>query len=179
MRTDSPFVSAHGYSSPLLTSIGETEVVDELRAQISDGMNTTATFVFSSQLSPPVNGYRLYGPKNSLEVDNVHHTMIRHERRGYKSYANYVIPPWQAAREYFRSARTNVARFLRSDFHDDAGLKNLVEAFYRSVLGEATLPISHAEILCTSRIMDAIFAQLRDNATRGASAVRVPAEARG
>ncbi len=171
MQSETAMVSAYGYSSPLLTSIGETDIVDELRAHISDGANMTAMFVFSSQLSPPVNGYRLYGPKNSLEVDNVHHTLIRHEHRGYKSYANYVIPPLQMARSYFRSARTNVARFLRSEFHDDGGLKNLVEAFYRSVMNEAMLPISHAEILSTSRIMDAIFAQLRNNTPRGAGAV--------
>jgi len=171
MQVEAPLVFAHGYSSPLLRSIGESDVVDELRAHISDGANMTATFVFSSQLSPPVNGYRLYGLRNSLEVDNVHHTIIRHEHRGYKSYANYVIPPLQTARGYFRSARSNVARFLRSDFHDDGGLKNLIEAFYRSVMNEAMLPISHAEILSTSRIMDAIFAQLRNNTPRGAGAV--------
>jgi len=164
MRSDAPLVSAHGYSSPLLTSIGETEVVDELRAHISDGSTTTATFVFSSQLRPPVNGCRLYGTMNSLEVDNVHHTVIRSKNRGYKSYVNYFIPPVHTAREYLRSSTTNIRRFLRSEFHDDSGVKKLVEAFYRCVLGDAPLPIPYPEILRTSRIMDEIFAQLHRQA---------------
>jgi predicted dehydrogenase len=176
MKTDAPFVSAFGYSSPLLTSIGETEVVDELRAHISDGANLTATFVFTSQLAPPINGCRLYGSKNALVVDNVHHTVIRHRQRGYKSYVNYVVPPIHAAGEYLRSARRNVGRFLRGDFHDDAGLKTLVEAFYRSVRDEGPLPISHAEILRTSRIMDEIFAQLANQRLPRGSGVALTAE---
>ena len=162
MESDAPLVSAHGYASPLLRSIGETEVIDELRAHITDGPNLTATFVFSSQLTPPVNGCRFYGTRNSIVVDNVHHTVIRSKHRGYKSYVNYFIPPVHTAREYLRSSRMNMARFLRSEFHDDSGVKNLVEAFYRSTLGETPLPISYAEILRTSKIMDDIFAQLRD-----------------
>src|SRR5262249_27806268 len=142
------------------------EIVDELRAHISDGANTTATFVFSSQLTPPVNGCRLYGTRNSLEVDNAHHTLVRHRHGGLKSYANYVVPPIQTAREYLRSARQNVGRFLRSEFHDDAGLKNLVEAFYRSVLSEGPLPFGYEEILRTSRIMDDIFLELQRQSLR-------------
>ena len=131
--SDRPLVSAFGHSSPTLVEIGAADVVDELRVQISNGANITATFVFSSQLNPPINGYRLYGPKNSLVVDNIHHTVVRVESRGYKSYANYILSPVQLAREYLRASRINVFRFLRSEFHDDSGVKNLVEAFYRSL----------------------------------------------
>ena len=99
-------------------------------------------------------------PKNSLVVDNVRHTVVRLEHRDYKSYANYFITPMRLGLEYCRASATNVGRFLRSDFHDDSGVKNLVEAFYRSLLGEAPLPISYDEILRTSRIMDDIFLQL-------------------
>jgi predicted dehydrogenase len=161
MNTDAPILSAIGYSSPVLRQIGESDVIDELRVHISDGANMTGSFVFSSQISPPMNGFRLYGPTNSLFVDNVHHTMIRLPRKAYKSYVNYFIPPLATAREYLRSSSRNVGRFLRSDFHDDSGMKNLTESFYRSVLGEAPLPLSYREILLTSRIMDGIFKQLR------------------
>jgi predicted dehydrogenase len=160
MDTESPVVSVYGYPSPLLTQIGESDVTDELRVHIADGANMTASFVFSSQLGPPMNGCRIYGPKNSLTVDNVHHTMIRDVNRSYKSFLNYFIPPVAMAREHVRNTRRNVGRFLRADFHDDSGLKALVEAFYRSVLGQAPLPISYREILLTSRIMDAIFERL-------------------
>jgi predicted dehydrogenase len=134
--------------------------VDELRVLIADGANMTASFVFSSQLGPPVNGCRIYGPRQSLIVDNVHHTLVRCVNQSYKSFLNYFIPPVSTARQYVGNAGRNIARFLKSDFHDDSGLKQLIETFYRSVLGEDALPISYREILLTSRIMDAIFEQL-------------------
>ena len=160
MNTEHPVVSAFGHTSPLLVKIGASDVVDELRVHISDGTNMTATFVFSSQLSPPINGYRLYGPTNSLVVDSVHHTVVRLKKRSYKSYANYFFSPAQQAREYLRAFTKNVARFLRSEFHDDSGVKNLTEAFYSALLEEGPLPISYDQILRTSRIMDEIFEQL-------------------
>jgi len=160
MDTETPLVSALGYASPLLRQIGESDVTDELRVQAWDGRNTTASFVFSSQLGPPTNGCRIYGPKNTLIVDNVHHTIVRVTNRSYKSFLNYFVPPLAMAREYARNTRTNVSRFIRADFHDDSGLKHLVEAFYRSIIGEGPLPISYREILLTARLMDAIFEQL-------------------
>jgi predicted dehydrogenase len=176
MVTDAPFVSAHAKRSPLLRQIGETDVVDELRAHISDGANMTASFVFSSQISPPMNGFRLYGPANSLSVDNVQHTLIRSSDKKYKSYLNYFVPPLEHALQHFRNSRRNVGRFIRSEFHDDSGLKSLTEAFYLAVLNEAPLPISYREILLTSRIMDSIFSQLNQEAVSSAPAQLLNAE---
>ena len=166
MDVEFPTVSAFGSTSPLLIKVGEIDICDELRVHISDGRGMTGFFVFSTQLSPPVNGYRLYGPVNSLVVDNLHRTLVRQTRRRYKSYLNYFVPPVHMAGEYLRNARRNVGRFIRSDFHDDSGLKNLIAAFYEAVLGRAELPISYREILVTSRMMDAVFQQI-DTATAG------------
>ena len=60
---------AHGFTSPLLKSIGETEIIDELRVIIHDG-ETTAYFTFSSQMRPMLHQLRLYGPKNGLIMDD-------------------------------------------------------------------------------------------------------------
>ena len=40
-----------------------------------------------------------------------------------------------------------------------SGMKVLIEGLYESVRGNAPVPIPYSEILRTSRIMDAIFAQ--------------------
>lgn len=157
---DRPLVRAFGATSPFLRSLGETDIVDELRVHVSDGANTTGYFVFTTQIAPPLNGARIYGPRNSVTVDNVRRTLIRHPSTSYKSFLNYFLSPLDAARESLRASRRNVGRFLRGDFHDDSGLKNLVDAFYRSVREEAPLPISHREILVTARIMDEVFGQL-------------------
>jgi predicted dehydrogenase len=158
MSCDAPYVSAFGYRSPRLTALGEREIIDELRVHLWDRGNMSASFVFSSQLGPAQNGYRLYGPKNSLTVDNLHRTLIRQRQAHHKSYLNYFIPPVSDAREHLRNAARNVSRFVRAEFHDDSGLGNLIEAFYESVAGEAPLPISYREIQLTSEIMDAVFA---------------------
>src|SRR5580704_11779749 len=41
LTSDDPQVIAHGFVSPLLSGIGETEIVDELRVIVSDGVRTT------------------------------------------------------------------------------------------------------------------------------------------
>jgi predicted dehydrogenase len=161
MIAEGPAVFAFGYTGPLLQGIGETEIIDELRVYITDGRNTTASFLFSSQFSPPLNEFRIYGPKNSLIVDNMHRTLIRLKNKGYKSYLNYTIPSLESAADHLRNFAKNTSRFLRMRFHDDSGMKNLIEAFYRSISGEGPLPISYREIILTSKIMDAVFEQLR------------------
>jgi predicted dehydrogenase len=161
LTTDDPLVAAFGHTSPLLKSIGEDSIIDELRVHISDRQNTTGSFVFSSQLSPPVNGARIYGSLNSLVVDNVHHTMLRVRRRSYKSYLNYFLPPVHHAMEHLRNSRRNVGRFLRADFHDDSGLKNCIEAFYAAIRDNGEPPVSTREILLIAVIMDRIFEQVR------------------
>jgi predicted dehydrogenase len=160
LTTDDPIVAAFGHTSPLLQRIGELGMIDELRVHVSDRRNMTGTFVFSTQIWPPINGLRLYGPENSLVVDNLHHTVIRSRRRSYKSYVNYFVPPVLDALEQFTSAGRNMVRFLRADFHDDSGLKNCIEAFYE-VIREARDPAtSYREILLTASIMDRIFEEL-------------------
>lgn len=170
LKADAPSVSAFGATSNLLREIGETDICDELRVHIADGQGTTGYFVFSTQLCPPVNGYRLYGPRNSLIVDNYHRTLFRQRRRSYKSYLNYFLPPLLDARENLRNSRRNIGRFLRSDFHDDSGLKNLIESFYAAVRGRADLPMSYREILATSRMMDSVFDQINASSSVGRAA---------
>jgi hypothetical protein len=52
-----------------------------------------------------------------------------------------------------------------------AGMKYLIESFYRSITDDAPLPIPYREILLTASIMDSIFEQL--TAARAASGRRV------
>src|SRR5256885_1139161 len=58
---DRPRVIAHGFVSPRLRSLGEREIVDELRVIVDDGEGTTAYFTFSSQMRPTTHQFRVYG----------------------------------------------------------------------------------------------------------------------
>lgn len=159
LKNDNPTVIAHGFVSPLLQSIKENDIIDELRVIISDNDNLTAYFTFSSQITPPIKQFRIYGPKNSLLVDNEHQTVIK-VTNNYKYYLNHFIPPLIDSKQYLANSINNIKKFIKKDFYFESGRRYLIESFYKSVSENAPLPISHREILLTSRIMDAIFEQI-------------------
>jgi predicted dehydrogenase len=162
LTTENPQVIAHGFASPLLKGIGETEIVDELRVIVSDGERTTAYFTFSSQMRPSLHEFRIYGPKNGLVLDQNHEMVLRLRGAKFKSYADHFIPPVLFAKQCLGNLLGNVKLFLGNDFHMDGGMKVLIESFYRSIREDSPVPIPYREILLTARIMDAIFDQLRD-----------------
>jgi len=168
---DTVEVIAHGFTSGFLSALGEHSMVDELRATIIDANRTTAYFTFSTQMRPLLKEFRLYGPRNGLVVDQDHHSLIKLPGGNYKSYAEKFIPLNNFARQYRKNMLTNAKLFLKRDFHMKVSLKNLIEAFYRSIDANAPVPIPYREILLTTKIMDDIFAQVMP---AGRDSVRVP-----
>jgi predicted dehydrogenase len=159
ITSETPTVIAHGMVSPFLRNMGEREIIDELRVIISD-QALTAYFTFSSQIRPCLHQFRIYGPVNGLQLDQDNETLIRLPGHRHKSYLAQFLPPIGFARYYLGNLATNLRIFGRNDFHAKSGMKQLIENFYRSIVENAPPPISSREILATSRIMDAIFAQL-------------------
>jgi predicted dehydrogenase len=172
LPSHSPQVSAHGFVSPLLKSIGENEIVDELRVMISDEGPTTAYFTFSSQMRPSLNLFRVFGPKNGLALDQDRETLIKLRGDRFKSYAEKFIPPVTLAGQHLANLAINLRKFLANDFHMKSGMKYLIESFYRSIVDGTPPPIPYREILLTSRIMDNIFEQL--NQTFSGKQSRLP-----
>lgn len=160
LKHDNPLVIAHGFTSPFLRGSGDEDIVDELRVIVADARNSTAYFTFSSQMRPSLHQFRLYGPTNGLVLDDDEHSVIKLYGARYKSYAEKFLPAVNFAAQYLGNLGQNVKLFLRRDFHMKAGMKHLIEAFYRSITNDAPLPISHREIVLTCRIMDAIFSQV-------------------
>jgi predicted dehydrogenase len=167
LECEKPTVLAYGYTSPLLRSMGESEIIDELRVIISADEQATAYFTFSSQMRPALHQFRIYGPKNGLALDQDQETLLKLRGARYKSYAEKFVPPVVAASQNLRNVATNLGAFLKSDFQMKAGMKYLIEAFYKSIQENSALPIPYSEILLTARIMDAIFNQIypSDSAT--------------
>jgi len=176
LPTESPRVIVHGFISPVLKSKGETEIIDELRVIISDEKRTTAYFTFSSQMRPSIHQFRIYGTKNGLVLDQDHETVIKLRGDRFKSYAEKFVPPVIFAKQYLANLTTNLRTFLASDFHMKAGMKNLIEAFYQSIVSDTPPPIPYREILLTARIMDAIFTQLEQDHAPALSAAPVATE---
>lgn len=176
LTTDSPQVIAHGFTSAVLRSVHEDEIVDELRVILSEGDRTTAYFTFSSQMRPSVDQFRIFGTGNGLFLDHYQQILVRLRGAKFKSYAENFIPPISFAKEYLQNLTRNARLFLARDFHMNSGMKYLFEAFYRSIEQGTAEPIPYAEILRTARIMDAIFEQL--NASQPAEHLAPPVQNR-
>lgn len=159
LTADEPRVIAYGFTSDFLKSLGERQLIDELRVIVHDGAST-AYFTFSSQMRPSLHLLRLYGPKNGLVMDEGQQTVIRLRGKPYKSYLEQFLPQWSYAKQYAGNSLGNMRKFIRGDFHVEYGKKHLIRAFYSSITEDGPLPLSYAEILRTAWVMEEIFSQL-------------------
>jgi predicted dehydrogenase len=169
LKSESPQIIAYGFVSPLLKSMGEQEIIDELRVIISEEERTTAYFTFSSQMRPSLHQFRIYGTKNGLVLDHDQETVVKLRGARFPSYAEKFVPPVTTAKQYLGNWMTNLRTFLANDFHAKSGMKYLIETFYRSIVEDTAVPIPYRELLLTVRIMDAIFAQLKQQGSRGSA----------
>jgi predicted dehydrogenase len=161
LTSDHQNVIAYAYTSPFLSAIGETEIVDELRVIICEENRSTAYFTFSSQMRPSAHEFRIYGSKNGLFLDQDHEILLRLRGAKFKSYADYFIPPLLFAKQHIGNLQKNARSFFARDLQMDSGMRSLIDSFYRSILDGAPVPIPYRQILLTARLMDAIFDQLR------------------
>src|SRR5207244_9359796 len=93
MTGDSLRVIAYGFVSPQLKTMGERDIVDELRVIISDDERATAYFTFSSQMRPQLHQFRVYGPKGAMVLDQDQETLLMLRGARFKSYAEKFFPP--------------------------------------------------------------------------------------
>lgn len=177
LTTESPHIIAHGFVSPFLRSMDETEIIDELRVIIHETTGVTAYFTFSSQMRPSLHQFRIYGARNGLLLDHDHEILLKLRGKAYKSYLEKFIPPLQFTGQYLGNLRRNLSAFLRNDFHVKSGLKYLIESFYRSITDGDPVPIPYREIILTARIMDGIFGQLGEERPQSAPPTNLQAQA--
>jgi predicted dehydrogenase len=156
-------VQAVGFTSPALGSAGERDLVDEVRVTMTNSEKTTAYLTFTTRLRPPVQELRLYGDGGSLLVDNLRRTVIR-PKAGFRSYLEFVLPPLATAAQQVGNVSRSLLAFAKAEFHMDAGMKNLIEAFYGAIRSGGPPPIPYSQILLTAGIMDEVFAQTSSRA---------------
>lgn len=160
LESERPIIKVCGYTSPLLRSVEENEIIDELRVIICDNNERTAYFTFSSQIRPLVNQFRIFGSKNGLFMDETKQIFLKLKGTKYKSYAERFIPSLTGSLQYISNFWYNLKLFLKNDFHFESGKKRLIGQFYNSIKNNAEPPIPYSQILLTSYIMEEIFTQL-------------------
>jgi predicted dehydrogenase len=157
---DSPELISISFCSPLMVRNGLTDIVDEVRAVLRDERGTTAFFLFTTQFGAMSNELRIFGKRGTLVLDNMYRTVLRVRPSRHKSYLRYFLAPLTHAREQARNTVLNMRQFARKEFQMDFGMRKLMAMFYRAIREGGPDPIPSEEILRTTRIMDAIFAQI-------------------
>lgn len=174
LRGDNPHVIAYGFRSQPLRSLGDKDLFDELRVIIVDEGHCTAYFTFSSHMRPVLHQFRIFGSRNGLLLDEQQQTVVKLRGAPFKSYVERFVPPFIFATQYLANAGRNGRLFLANDFHMESGKKELIAAFYRSIVESTPIPIPSREILLTARLMDSIFEELRKSSSMARSMERAP-----
>jgi predicted dehydrogenase len=135
------------------------DILDELRVMILAG-RVSAYVTFCSHARPVGHFLRVYGTRNTVHVDYRLRTMMVEESQTVPTSLGRLLPPFHSSWQSLRQASHNVREFTASRFHFFAGLNRLLSLFYQSILNDTPVPISYAEILRVSEIMDAILVQV-------------------
>jgi predicted dehydrogenase len=159
LSDETPQVLARAYRRRPSNDDKTDRVLDELRVMIL-GRSTSAYVTFCSHARPVGQFLRVYGTRNTVHVDFMLRTMLVEQFQGFPTALGRLVPPFKSSWRSFRQAAHNVGEFAGSQYHYFAGMNRLLSAFYDSILRNSAVPISYAEILRVSTIMDEIFTQV-------------------
>lgn len=137
----------------------------ELRAEFF-GETVTGSLTFLSSAKPAQRITRIYGTAGNIEVDFDSQTIRRKRAKSLPGAFEKLLEPWRQFTEATSNVCRNFGRFIGSDIHYFAGMKELCERFYDSILNNSEPPITSDEIVRVTRIMDEIFEQCRDEEDR-------------
>lgn len=141
-------------------------LADELRFTLRVG-DVTATAIVSAHVRPVGHMMRVYGRKDSVILDYVGRTMVPAPRQTQPSSIGRLGPAISQARSYAASARRNLGRFRRYEFHFFQGMRVLLDEFYTHIETGSAAPLSHEEILWSVDTIDAIVEQINQQAAHG------------
>jgi len=134
-------------------------MVDELRLMIL-GERISVYGLFSSHIKPAGHLARVYGTKNTINVDYVARTVTLEAQTTLPSALGRLAPAFSQGAAYLREGGKNLARFVKSDFHYFSGLNRLMTMYYESIRDGGPPPIATRDILRIAWMMDEIFRQV-------------------
>jgi predicted dehydrogenase len=152
-------IIARAYQRRRLNDDRADGVLDELRVMILAG-GVSAYVTFSSHARPVGHFMRVYGTKNTAHLDFALRSMSVEKRQTVPSALGRLLPPFMSSWQSLRQATSNAREFAGSRFQFFAGMNRLFSLFYESIVHDSPVPISYAEILRVSQIMDEISAQV-------------------
>ncbi len=160
-----PEVRAYGYKRRAgVRGDGTDAMLDELRVYLQGG-GVSGYGSLSSHARPVANLMRVYGTKNTMELDFSNRTVVLAATQKYPSALGRLIPAFQMAGRYLSAGKRNLQGFRRHEFQYFAGMSTLVERFYDGIRTGGEPPIAYAEILRVVDVMDRVIEQVYPVAT--------------
>lgn len=164
-----PEVHAFAYKRRATVMGNETDkLLDELRVVMNSG-GVSAYGTLCSHARPVANTLKVFGTKNTVEVDFGLRTIILAGYQNYPSSVGRLVPPFQMAGQYFSQGRKNLTAFRHNEFQFFAGMSRLLDLFYSALRTGGPLPISYQEMLSVAQVMDEVIAQVYPASKGGAA----------
>jgi predicted dehydrogenase len=118
--------------------------------------NHSCKLQFSTDI-PPQRSTRVYGEKGILEIDHDTHVIRNSHLPKLPGSLAKLEAPLKSCGNSLTNLTRSISRFIRSDIHYFDGMKNLFEAFYKSILTDTTPPIQPEEIALVTLLMEQTF----------------------
>jgi predicted dehydrogenase len=128
----------------------------ELRVLLFGG-RCTGVLTFSSAMRPIRRLARVLGTQSALEVDLDARSVTIDRAASLPGALSPVQLTSHRVAEAARNLRTNLARLRRSDLHYFQGMRLLFERFYAAIATNGQTPVSHADAIRATRVLDAVF----------------------
>ena len=133
---------------------------DELRFMIRSGA-VTANGVVSAHARPIAQTLKVYGTRDSVELDYGVRTFVRSAQQKQPSAVGRLFPAWTQARQYAGNGWRNLGRFRRHEFHYFQCMRVLLGRFYDAIESGAPDPVPAEQILRVCRLIDRIAEGMR------------------
>lgn len=156
-----PSIQASGYRRRPAIGSPSDAVFDELRVVLRSSSGVSAYATFSAHAKPTGHLLRVYGTRNTVEVDFNLRTLMFAGEQKFPSALGRLFPPFVQSWRWCREGTRNAGSFRRYRFGYFAGMRELISRFYRSIAEDSPPPIDYDEILRVSLWMDRIFEQVR------------------
>lgn len=156
---EEPMIHAHASLGEDLEAAGPNELLDELRVLIQ-GRHASAYATFSAHARPVGHTLRVYGTKNTVQVDFNARSIVLERKQSFPSALGRLFPPFKVASDYMQQGLKNVRRFSQARFHFFDGMRCLLTEFYSCIENDSPPPIAYDEILRVSAMIDSVIAQV-------------------
>ena len=137
---------------------------DELRFTLAGANGVTVSGMVSSHARPVSHAMKVYGTRDTVELDYAARTLVRSARQDQPSALGRLFPAWIQALRFAGNGARNTGDFMRNRFHYFQCMRVLLGGFYDAIEGRGEDPVPHTHILRVATLIDGIVEALERRA---------------